>query len=258
MARCTKEEALATRYRLLDAAEHVFSEKGVSRTSLHDIAQAAGVSRGAIYWHFKNKADLFNAMMERITLPMDEVLHQTGQDPRLDPLEELHCAILSAIRKIVSDERTRRVFEVATLKVEYVDELLAVKARHVKSHAGAVCQMRRSLLDASTRRAVPLTISPLIASQGLHGLVVGLINSWLLSPEVFELVETVDVAIKTYFAGLGLLFGTALPTGVGQHLRFRHGVSSINPSPSAYPIAVFTASRRKSVHTKLGVVDANK
>lgn len=69
MARCTKEDALATRHRLLDAAEYVFVEKGVSRTSLHDIAHAAGVSRGAVYWHFKNKADLFNAIMERITLP---------------------------------------------------------------------------------------------------------------------------------------------------------------------------------------------
>ena len=71
MARRTKEDALATRHQLLDAAERVFAEKGVSRTSLNDIAQAAGASRGAIYWHFKNKADLFNAMLERITLPME-------------------------------------------------------------------------------------------------------------------------------------------------------------------------------------------
>ena len=37
------------------AAECMFAEKGVSRTSLHDIAQAASVSRGAIYWHFKTR-----------------------------------------------------------------------------------------------------------------------------------------------------------------------------------------------------------
>jgi len=44
MVRRTKEEALETRNRILDAAEHVFYEKGVSRTSLADIAQTAGVT----------------------------------------------------------------------------------------------------------------------------------------------------------------------------------------------------------------------
>jgi TetR/AcrR family acrAB operon transcriptional repressor len=209
MARRTKEDALATRHLLLDAAELVFAQKGVSRTSLNDIAQAAGVSRGAIYWHFKNKADLFNAMMDRITLPMEAELQQIGHDPAQDPLDELRRAILDAMRKIASDERTRRVFEVATLKVEYVDELLAIKARHVKSHADVVSQMQRTLQAASALRALPFSTSALVAARGLHGLVVGLINSWLLAPQVFDLEAVADTAIKTYLTGLGLLPGSA-------------------------------------------------
>ncbi len=204
MARHTKEEALATRHQLLDAAERVFAEKGVSRTSLHDIAQAAGVSRGAIYWHFKNKADLFNAMMERITLPMEDALHQIGQDDGLDPLDELKCAILDSMRKIASDERTRQVFEVATLKVEYVDELLAVKLRQLQTQADVVRRMQRSLLDACARRSLPALPSPSTAAQGLHALVVGLIHTWLLNPAVFELVPVAEMAIGAYLAGLGL------------------------------------------------------
>lgn len=207
MARCTKEEALATRNRLLDAAEHVFAEKGVSRTSLHDIAQAAGVSRGAIYWHFKNKADLFNAMMERTTLPLEDSLHQIGHDPELDPLHELQRAILDTMRKIASDERTRRVFEVATLKVEYVDELLAVKARHLQCYVDGVGQMERSLREAALRRAVPLRVSLSMAAQGLHALVVGLIHSWLLAPGAFDLVGVAEMALGAYLAGLGLAPG---------------------------------------------------
>ena len=57
MVRRTKEDAVATRNSLLDAAERVFYDKGVSRASLGDIAQAAGATRGAIYWHFKDNAD---------------------------------------------------------------------------------------------------------------------------------------------------------------------------------------------------------
>lgn len=211
MARCTKEEAQATRDRLLDAAELVFFEKGVSRTSLNDIAEAAGVSRGAIYWHFKNKADLFNAMMERTTLPIEDSMQQIGHDAGQDSLAELKRAISDVMRKIATDERTRRVFEVATLKVEYVDELLAVKTRHLQCYLEGVCQMQRSLEEAAARRQTLLQMPATVAAQGLHALMIGLIHTWLLDPASFELVEVGDMAVATYLAGLGL---QPLPTGV--------------------------------------------
>ena len=71
VARRTKDEAVETRNQILDAAERIFSERGVSRTSLTDIAEAAEVTRGAIYWHFKDKADLFCEMVARVTMPME-------------------------------------------------------------------------------------------------------------------------------------------------------------------------------------------
>ena len=71
MARRTKQEAMATRDSLLDAAEQLFQRQGVSRTTLAQIAAAAGVTRGAVYWHFKDKADLFEAMLARVRLPIE-------------------------------------------------------------------------------------------------------------------------------------------------------------------------------------------
>lgn len=204
MARCTKEQAQATRDHLLDAAEREFAQRGVSRTALMDIAQAAGVSRGAIYWHFKNKADLFNAMMERITLPMEQALQHIALDAQSDPLDDLTAAMLNALQSIETDERTRRVFEVATLKVEYVDELLAVKTRQVQTQVEVVRQIQRSLQEAARRREWSLPVPAVLASRGLHSLVVGLIHSWLLDPKAFKLVAVAQVSIHTYLAGLGL------------------------------------------------------
>lgn len=204
MARCTKEEALATRDRLLDAAECVFAEKGVSRTSLSDIAIAAGVSRGAIYWHFKNKADLFNAMMERTTMPMEDALHQIGHDTGQDPLDELRRAILDAMQKISTDERTRRVFEVATLKVEYVDELLAVQQRQQRVQAEVLQQTEYSIREGAMRRSVVLNVTPAVAAQGFNALVVGLIHNWLLAPRPGQLITVAETAIDVYLLGLGL------------------------------------------------------
>ena len=211
MARRTKEEALATRQQLLAAAEQVFATKGVSRTSLQDIAQAAGTTRGAIYWHFDNKADLFNAMMEQAVLPMEQALQQIGHDARQDPLLELERAMLQAMGSIAEDTRTRRIFEIATSKVEYVDEMLAVKARHAQSCMNAAGETERSLREAAARRGVQLPISPVVAAQGLQALMMGLIHTWILSPQVFDLVETTRAALRTYLAGLGLQIGVDPP-----------------------------------------------
>lgn len=211
MVRRTKEDALATRHQLLEAAERMFAEKGVSRTCLQDIAQAAGLSRGAIYWHFKNKADLFNAMMERIILPMEQSMQQIGIEAEHDPLIELQRAILVTMQNIANDERTRRVFEVATLKVEYVDELLAVRVRHIQAYADGVHEMQRSLQQAAASREVTLPIPPASAAQGLQALMVGLIHTWLLSPQAFELVPVAQATVASYLAGLGLTPAGASP-----------------------------------------------
>ncbi|MDD5479331.1 MAG: TetR family transcriptional regulator [Rhodoferax sp.] len=204
MARRTKEDAEETRHQLLEAAQRVFAEKGVSRTSLQDIAQAAGVTRGAIYWHFKNKAELFNAMMDSAILPMEQTMQQLGHDAAQDPLAELERAMLQTLHSIESDARTRAIFEVATLKVEYVDELLAVKARHVQCYLDGTQQMQRSLEEAAARRGVTLSMSPTVAAHGLHALMVGLIQTWVLNPGVFKLVWVSKTAIRTYLSGLGL------------------------------------------------------
>ena len=62
MAKRTKAEALKTRQELIETAIAQFAQHGVSKTTLNDIADAANVTRGAIYWHFENKTQLFNEM----------------------------------------------------------------------------------------------------------------------------------------------------------------------------------------------------
>lgn len=209
MARRTKEEALATRHKLLDAAEHLFQAQGVSRTSLQDIARRAGVTRGAIYWHFKDKADLFNAMMERVTLPMEESFHHETGDPEnadavnISALQHIRQATLNALRQIVTDAQTRRVFEVATQKVEYVQELQAVRLRHLAVRNGFLTRIERSINAAALHTGLQLPITAPIAAQGLHALIDGLIQNWLLDPDTFDLLEIGQSVINVYLCGMG-------------------------------------------------------
>jgi TetR/AcrR family acrAB operon transcriptional repressor len=202
MVRRTKEDALATRSSLLDAAERLFQAKGVSRTSLNDIALEAGTTRGAIYWHFKDKADLFNAMMDRVTLPLEEAFREVGAGE--DPLAALREHILRALRHTAGDEQTRRVFEVATLKVEYVDEMGAVRSRHVASREQCLGQLQQALRSGAKMRERRLAIPAAAAAHGLHALLDGLIQNWLLDPAAFDLVRTGEQTVDCYLAGLGL------------------------------------------------------
>jgi TetR/AcrR family transcriptional regulator, acrAB operon repressor len=203
MARRTKKDALATRDALLDAAELLFQDQGVSRTSLNDIARKAGTSRGAIYWHFKDKSDLFNAMMERVTLPLDDAFQTMGDGPGEDPLERIRQSIFHALQMISGDSRTRRVFEVLTQKVEYIEELQAVRSRHLASRKAFLANVENGLKLAAERHELTPRIALSEAARGLHAVADGLIQNWLLDREAFDLVATSTQVIDTYLTGLG-------------------------------------------------------
>jgi len=204
MARRTKEDAQATRNLVLDTAEVVFVRRGVSRTSLNEIAQTAGLSRGAIYWHFKDKADLFNAMMERVMLPLEEALNLTGPTPTTGGIEQLRQGCIDALRKIVDDPQVRRVFEIAIHKVEYVDELEAVRDRRRDASKGHIDRIERTMAQSIRRGELSRRISARAAALGLHSLLEGLFQNWMLDPGAFDLVRVGTRVIDTYLAGLAL------------------------------------------------------
>jgi TetR/AcrR family acrAB operon transcriptional repressor len=200
MVRRTKEEAQATRNRILDTAEVVFHRRGVSRTTLQEVAEAAGVTRGAIYWHFRDKAELFNAMMERVILPLEQqALHGPAPD---DPLDALRRSFVDAMRKVVSDAQVRRVFEVASHKVEYVDELEAVRDRRLATRETWVAHSERALRQAMREGQVTLCVPARAAALGLYALVDGLIQNWMLDSEAFDLVKTGRQVLDAYLAGV--------------------------------------------------------
>jgi TetR/AcrR family acrAB operon transcriptional repressor len=204
LVRRTKEDALATRHRLLDAAEILFLAKGVSHTSLQDIAREAQATRGAVYWHFKDKADLFNAMMDRVTMPLEASLEFLANDEPAKPLAHICSATRQALLRIATDPQTRRVFEVATLKVEYIDELQAIRQRHLLVRDSFLEQIERSLRSAALSQTTALRLPPVAAAQGLHALIDGLIQNWLLDKDAFDLVEVGEQVMLVYLDGLGL------------------------------------------------------
>ena len=204
MARSTKEQAQATRSHILDTAELVFEQHGVSGSSLQSIAKAAGLTRGAIYWHFENKADLFNAMMARATLPLEEIggMHTLkGADMSLAQLRAVFVAVL---RHIVADPQMQRVFAIATHKVEYIAEMRAARERHLGVRNAFVADVERSLKRAVKRGEIAHRMPASAAAVGLHALLDGLLQNWMLAPGHFDLVRVGTQVIDAYLAGLAV------------------------------------------------------
>src|SRR3569833_2656013 len=108
MARRTKQDALATRDSILDAAELLFEQQGVSRTTLQHIAAEAGVTRGAIYWHFHDKSDLFNAMMDRAVMPLEAVAQNADGSAANDPVGDVRSWLLTVLRLTANGRGARR------------------------------------------------------------------------------------------------------------------------------------------------------
>ena len=202
MARRTKEDALATRDSILDAAEQLFVKQGVSGTTLQHIATAAGVTRGAIYWHFLDKGAMFNAMMERVKMPLEAAMQLLEQANPADPLEALREYMLCVFRVTVEDPKARRVFEIATLKMEYLDEMSAVRERRKQNQELWMARTEARIRDGIANGQVKAGVDPYAVALGLWAIIDGLIRAWLLDQQAFDLVKLGAQIVDTHLESL--------------------------------------------------------
>lgn len=202
MARRTKEEAAATRDSILDAAEKLFVEQGVSRTTLQHIASEAGVTRGAIYWHFDDKGALFNAMMERVTLPFECALSSLGKSDATTVLDDLCQFFVEIFRVTETNPQARRVLEIASLKVEFVSEMDAVRVRRRQSKCDMMEQVVERLKLAQDAGLLKPGADPQLVSTGLWALMDGLIRNWMFEPTSFSLVDLGEKMVGIMLEGI--------------------------------------------------------
>ena len=109
----------------------------------------------------------------------------------------------SALLLMTDDLQVRRVFEIASHQVEYVEELRAVKERHLSERNECLAKIEKGLVRAAARHGVVLDMPPAMAVHGLHSLVDGLIQNWLLDVDAFDLVECGARTADVYLRGLG-------------------------------------------------------
>jgi len=202
MARRTKAEAEETRESILDAAEKLFYEQGVSRTTLEKIAAEAGVTRGAIYWHFQNKPALFNAMVERIRLPYHSMLEELDSLPELDPLMQIREMMIRSLRMIGSSEHHHRVLTIVFYRCEYLDDLNPAVCKQQEQEEVAHSIIERAFERAKQAGLLNPMLNPVLATKALHAYIGGLIAHYLQHPEEYDLSNHAAELIDVMLAGL--------------------------------------------------------
>ncbi|ANG61508.1 hypothetical protein A8C75_02820 [Marinobacterium aestuarii] len=209
MVRRTKEEALETRNSLMAAALEQFCEKGIARTTLSDIATAAGVTRGAFYWHFKNKVELFEALWAQLRNPLDELaeLSENPQEPQ--PVEKLRELIMLLLQMVVSDPVHQHIFRLMINRNELDGELREIGAHMQLMHGQFRARTARILTNAVNQGQLPADLPVELATFMLHSMVDGLIANWFADDNEVDMQAEAPVIVDAILVMLRQGFGAS-------------------------------------------------
>jgi AcrR family transcriptional regulator len=189
MARKSKDEADKTYGLLLDAAERVFSQKGYANATFHEIAQSAGLTRGAIYWHFSDKYQLLDAVLRRTQLPWERLPEHFTSRSQVPSLTELSEVMGDALHEIVKDPRQHRITLILLHRTELVTNNHQVYCRlttifdRIRNYLVAALSWHYRNADGTAHRNIPT------AATAVKALLTGMVYEWLLNQAEIDLTQ---------------------------------------------------------------------
>ena len=189
--RRTKEDAEKTRLALLASAERLFLDKGVAHTSLDQIARDAGVTRGAVYWHFQNKAHLFHEMLNQVRLPPELITERLCDYNQQQPLLALRNLCVEGLQALGREGQKRRII---------TDDLREAEERH-HAFINQFISLCEQLLARSASSLYP-GLTPRIAALSLHALLVGLLTDWTRDASLYDPETDSAALVDPLFRGL--------------------------------------------------------
>ncbi|WP_072015511.1 acrEF/envCD operon transcriptional regulator [Enterobacter sp. UCD-UG_FMILLET] len=204
MARKKKEEAQQTRQQLIEAAIGQFATRGVASTTLTDIADAAKVTRGAIYWHFTSKSEIFNAIWEQ-QLPLRDMIHdRLSLSDSDDPLLKLREQFITALQYIANEPRQCALLQILYHKCEFSSDMIS--EREIRTRIGLNDDTLRAALETCISRNI---ISPQVNVDltliVFHGFFSGIIKNWLMNNDSFNLHQQAPALVDSILATLPVI-----------------------------------------------------
>ncbi|MFU8896319.1 MAG: TetR family transcriptional regulator [Gammaproteobacteria bacterium] len=175
----------------------------MSRSSLEHIAQRAGVTRGAIYWHFKDKNDLFAAMLDQVRLPMaDFAAAYREETAKPDPLGMLHQLCRHALVTLDENETYRNVYTILMNRCEFAGEVNPAFEQQLEIDKENMRKVEADFREARELGQLASHVDPRIAALGLYSLMHGIYVSWLRVPTSFAVREDGEAMLELFFGGV--------------------------------------------------------
>jgi TetR/AcrR family acrAB operon transcriptional repressor len=196
MARKTKAEAALTRHRIVECARQVFSREGVTNTSLDHVAKEAGVTRGAVYWHFRDKADLFMAVRQQTGTLLRFDDFRTG-----DALERLESGMQAALDRLRTDRQALETYEVMLWKCEYVGAFAGVRKDLMSASSLFLTEVTELYDEAVRMKQAPANLDPALAARETLCFYAGLLKLWLADETGVTVRTEVRQLIARHVAG---------------------------------------------------------
>ncbi len=203
MVRRTKEEALETRNRIMDAAVDVFFDCGVANATLNDIATRANVTRGAIYWHFKNKLDVFDALHDRLQLSFADTILADLQNDHPHPLLQLERLCTEMLVNLETDQDAFKVLSIMFFKCDYSGDMSAFLQMQNERRKKNVELFSEYFARAKKHRHLPIDVDPGVLSMALLSYISGLVIDYLRDPTCIAMRDNAARFMRLFFRNLG-------------------------------------------------------
>lgn len=198
--RRTKAAAEETRSSILAAAERVFYAKGVSTATLEDVATAAGVTRGAIYWHFANKTDLFLELYKSVPMPQEDMIMRGIESTKddADILAYIEASAGDWLDAMTGDEQRQRLFSIL-LRCDYSGDLQPVLEKQQEMDDRHTRMLEAAFERLKENGKLDHAWTPQSATRTLRWMMKGLFSEWLLFGRRFDLATEGREALRRLF-----------------------------------------------------------
>ncbi|MCJ8148630.1 TetR family transcriptional regulator [Shinella sedimenti] len=201
--RRTKDRAKETREQILLSAEKVFYEKGVAHASMEDVARAAGVTRGAIYWHFANRADLVLELYNSLPMPQEELIARELEAENADVFGVLERVGREWLELLAADEHRQRILSIL-LRCDHTGEFSVISERQNDLDDEHMQVLEAAFAKAEGQGKLGSTWTPRSAASMLRWVIKGLCSEWLLFGRRFDLAGEGKEALHRLFASYAL------------------------------------------------------
>jgi len=200
MPRRTKQEAAKTKTKILIAALETFYEKGFQRSTLEDIATRINMTKGAVYWHFKNKQDLlFNLALE---MEKREDQMFAGIVPEINNLENLQAMMNEYVALVSNDSLLHKYYFTFSYRIEWTEELEEIWDYFKKQQEHFIEFISDILEQSVTRNEISNKLDIQSVAISLYLLIDGLIVNILTYPNQLGLPHYSKTALDIFFKGI--------------------------------------------------------